>query len=119
MRHPGDHPAGAVLDAPAAEGGEAVEQAIQDQGAKEGLRRVVNGEEVLGADVLSAAQVVSDRHGVVVEGPIEQAPTTAYVQDERDIGAVEYGPELIEVRMRRRTFARRRRRDHHRRAPAD
>src|SRR5258708_34223712 len=85
MPHRGAPPAGALLDAPAAEGGETVEQAIQDQGAEEDLRRVVNGEEVLGADVLAAAQVVGDRHAVVVEGPIEQAPTAAYVQDERDI----------------------------------
>ena len=42
----------------------------------------VDGEEVLRADVLAPAEVVGDRHGVVVERAVEQTPAAADVQDE-------------------------------------
>src|ERR1039458_1491602 len=63
------HPRGAELDGPATQLWVALEHPVQDEAGQESLRRVVHHREVLGPEVLAAAQPV-DRPwpAVVVEG---------------------------------------------------
>ena len=77
---------------------------------------MVDGEEVLGADVLTSPEMVGDGHVVVVKGGVEQATAAADVEHEGHVRFVEHIPEGVEVGMRGRPIPRRRRRDHHRRA---
>jgi hypothetical protein len=111
---PADDPARALFDAAAPQRREAIEDAVVDQRTEEQLGRVVDGEEVLRPDVLPAPEVVGHRHGVVVEGAVEQAPTAADVEDEGDVGLGQRVPHRVEVGMGRGQLAGRRRRHHHR-----
>ena len=85
--------------------GEPVEQPVEDEHAEEERRRVADGEEVLRADVLAAAEMIGDRAAVVVERPVEQAATATDVQDERYAAVVQRRPERIEVGVRGRPVA--------------
>ena len=64
--------------------------------------RVVHRHEVLGADVLAAAEPVGDRVAVVVERPRDRVATAADVQHERDVGLGQQAPHGVEVGVRRR-----------------
>jgi len=79
---------------------------------------VVDGQVVLGADVLPAAQVVGDGHGVVVKGAVQQPAPAADVEDEGDVPVLQERPERIEVGMRRGAVPSGGGRDHHRGASA-
>jgi hypothetical protein len=102
--HPGHHPSGPLLDAGPTKTGEAVEDAVEDQRAEEQLGRVVDGQVVLGADVLAPTEVVGDRHGVVVERRVEQPAAAPDVQDEGHTRLLQQPPERVESRMGRCPF---------------
>src|SRR5205823_8794785 len=114
LAHPGHDPPGTLLDAATPKLREAIEQPVEDEGPEEQLGRVVNGQEVLRADVLTAAEVIGDRHLVVVERRVEQAAATPDVQDEGNICLAQYVPERIEVGMGRCELSGSRGGDHHR-----
>jgi hypothetical protein len=80
---PRDDPTGALLDAPAAQVREAIEQPVENEDTEEQLGRVVDSEVVLRAHVLATAEVIGDWHVVVVKRRVEQPPAAADVQYSR------------------------------------
>ena len=66
---------------------------------------MVNGEVVLGADVLSTAEVVTHRHVVVVKRRVEQTTPAAHMEHEGNVCLAEQVPERVEIRVRRGTLA--------------
>src|SRR5438552_8037053 len=109
---PGHHPSGTLLDDPAAQLRKAIEQSVEDEDTQEDLWRVMDRDEVLRLDVLTASEVVLHGHVVVVEDRVQQLPAAANMQDKGRVRLAEDVPERIQVGMRRGSLSRRRRRDH-------
>ena len=86
---PRHHPQDALLDAAAAQAGEALEEAVQGYAGQERLRRVVQHQVVLGADVLAAAQEVRRRGARIL--PLAHAEMTQRGSGRRTLRSSDVG----------------------------